>query len=1085
MADGSENVPQNNGRSRRKQKSKDVRRAFEHAVKQELPAQTAVLAENTFYFQQRRGRLDLRAIARIDIERVIADVDIDTLQSNLESIAFSDLDADDLSHYSDEHFVTLFRLAQLIIEYLLNVQNALLTYSKDAESETARLEAAAKEGELRLKSRKKQMESLRREIKQNRRTIKTYEEVLRQKTSEQRHQAKEHVVDFGGRKFVAIDYVRAKYQGRTRENGGQERDAAARAEEEARRAADERARLQLAFERRELEQAKAAQEKEFQFKAELEEAQKVKLELEKERALREAAEKKAELALQHEAEKLKQQTEELKKKFQVQMDRMKEHMEQKMAELSRRQISNLEGKAGMPAESAAGDLESDSDDEEDAIHDRVSWGAMRKSRKEMEEAMNAKDIELKKAQEAAAALKLESEKAAALKVQLAKEKVKRERLEATVEETRQREQAMADALKAAENRPAPAPPASVEEEVPTEYFESIGVAGTAPMEPLKTFFPMYEWKKVPADHAAFHQEHLETRDGPPMEVKIPLVWQLELPLEGGQNGAPASANIQIRREMTVREVLEDAGAQLGIRADQLCLIYRPHEEGAEDFQNAEAGAQVPSTETAEHADLFNRRPRLCRVEGLTDTEVDRLVKRYQAAKKDPSKFTEDIQEQMELLDSKISRQKKAELALANEKKPRRRFPVTAAEHEGILAQYNHSRGDIAAMIEQIENEQIPREFVHHDIIDEGEDMVDVLDAEDYEELMEMGWHLSKHYKKTTTDTVEQELEASMSKSMEKDRPARKELMDKKLQDLDNKLQALRTKHEGMLSAAMESWKSRSKEMSTEDRKLGIRSMFTKMHSMYFSKLLKPDIVSRTDVINEQNIASSGGKRGGSGVLAAVGRAFGNMRKKPSDEKKEGIHNRKQGPPAEVFDDEGSSGSDDSGLTEDEDSEIEGTGSENASDDEEGEEPIKLNESLRQDLDSTTEMDQSFGTGEIVAKADEYEAKNKPTDEQLRLSYDLAREAEQEMMRRQGAIAEDLPAGTAGLARMSTVMRQIGEANESIKRIPHDEDVENDSPQRSNQRDRASPVEEDEDDLSDWDDDDDSMALSPTSKSRVL
>ena len=69
MADGGENVPQNSGRSRRKQKSKDVRRAFEHAVKQE-PAQTAILAENTFYFQQRRGRLDLRAIARIDIERV-------------------------------------------------------------------------------------------------------------------------------------------------------------------------------------------------------------------------------------------------------------------------------------------------------------------------------------------------------------------------------------------------------------------------------------------------------------------------------------------------------------------------------------------------------------------------------------------------------------------------------------------------------------------------------------------------------------------------------------------------------------------------------------------------------------------------------------------------------------------------------------------------------------------------------------------------------------------------------------------------------------------------------------------------------
>jgi hypothetical protein len=33
-----------------------------------------------FYFQQRRGRLDLRGLAQIDIERVVRDVDVDILQ---------------------------------------------------------------------------------------------------------------------------------------------------------------------------------------------------------------------------------------------------------------------------------------------------------------------------------------------------------------------------------------------------------------------------------------------------------------------------------------------------------------------------------------------------------------------------------------------------------------------------------------------------------------------------------------------------------------------------------------------------------------------------------------------------------------------------------------------------------------------------------------------------------------------------------------------------------------------------------------------------------------------------------------------
>ena len=97
----------------------------------------------------------MKRISRINVERVIEDVDIDTLQSVLESIAFADLNVDDLAHYADDHFVKLFRLSQLIIEYLLNVQNALLTYAKDAEDEYSKIEAACKEGERRLRSRKR------------------------------------------------------------------------------------------------------------------------------------------------------------------------------------------------------------------------------------------------------------------------------------------------------------------------------------------------------------------------------------------------------------------------------------------------------------------------------------------------------------------------------------------------------------------------------------------------------------------------------------------------------------------------------------------------------------------------------------------------------------------------------------------------------------------------------------------------------------------------------------------------------------------------------------------------------------------
>lgn len=40
----------------------------------------SILRRRAFYFQQRTSKLDMRAIGRVDIERVIKEVDIDTLQ---------------------------------------------------------------------------------------------------------------------------------------------------------------------------------------------------------------------------------------------------------------------------------------------------------------------------------------------------------------------------------------------------------------------------------------------------------------------------------------------------------------------------------------------------------------------------------------------------------------------------------------------------------------------------------------------------------------------------------------------------------------------------------------------------------------------------------------------------------------------------------------------------------------------------------------------------------------------------------------------------------------------------------------------
>jgi hypothetical protein len=45
-----------------------------------------------FFFQQRRGELDARRIGRVDVDAMIADVDLETLCSLVDNIAFCHMD---------------------------------------------------------------------------------------------------------------------------------------------------------------------------------------------------------------------------------------------------------------------------------------------------------------------------------------------------------------------------------------------------------------------------------------------------------------------------------------------------------------------------------------------------------------------------------------------------------------------------------------------------------------------------------------------------------------------------------------------------------------------------------------------------------------------------------------------------------------------------------------------------------------------------------------------------------------------------------------------------------------------------------
>jgi hypothetical protein len=86
-----------------------------------------VYGSKGFFFQQRKGRLNVRSLAKIDLERMIRDVDIDLLQQHVENITFCRLNEDDLHYLTDPQILKLFSLAQLIIEYLLYSQDNLVS----------------------------------------------------------------------------------------------------------------------------------------------------------------------------------------------------------------------------------------------------------------------------------------------------------------------------------------------------------------------------------------------------------------------------------------------------------------------------------------------------------------------------------------------------------------------------------------------------------------------------------------------------------------------------------------------------------------------------------------------------------------------------------------------------------------------------------------------------------------------------------------------------------------------------------------------------------------------------------------------
>jgi zinc finger protein DZIP1 len=115
----------------------------------------------------------------VDLDRLQKELDLQTLESLLNNITYANLDRDDLERLGDQHFVKLFRIAQLTIEYLLYTQDYFQSVNKVLDVKGREWYNQAKELENRVRAKHEELKAMKKELKIKQKTLGTYEYLMR------------------------------------------------------------------------------------------------------------------------------------------------------------------------------------------------------------------------------------------------------------------------------------------------------------------------------------------------------------------------------------------------------------------------------------------------------------------------------------------------------------------------------------------------------------------------------------------------------------------------------------------------------------------------------------------------------------------------------------------------------------------------------------------------------------------------------------------------------------------------------------------------------------------------------------------
>ncbi|KAK3254491.1 hypothetical protein CYMTET_36294 [Cymbomonas tetramitiformis] len=132
-----------------------------------------------FGFEKRRQRLDWRLLHSVDVDRVIRETDIDLLERAVETIAFGDIEAEDTCNFSEHNFIKIFRLSQLMVEYLLHNQDVLAMHKSKLLSAHTAAQRHVADMRHQTKEYKTEVHANHKEMRRNKKMLHTYEVMLK------------------------------------------------------------------------------------------------------------------------------------------------------------------------------------------------------------------------------------------------------------------------------------------------------------------------------------------------------------------------------------------------------------------------------------------------------------------------------------------------------------------------------------------------------------------------------------------------------------------------------------------------------------------------------------------------------------------------------------------------------------------------------------------------------------------------------------------------------------------------------------------------------------------------------------------